>query len=258
MYVCVLASGSKGNCTYISDNSSTAILVDAGLSWKKTKEIAEEKGINIHQVKAIIITHEHIDHYKGAFTISKNLNDIPVYFVQEALQVVSCKQELPDQAKPLPSERHMTIETLKVMWFETSHDTVEPLGILIKDDTDIIAGIATDLGVITKKAEHFLKFSNILLIDSNHDTELLWSGPYPEHLKMRIEGELGHLSNTECAKFVKTLDSKVTKHVILGHISEENNTIENIRKTFGTILNKNTAPRLHVANQINGSSVFKL
>ena len=253
MYVCVLASGSKGNCIYICDKIGTAILVDAGLSWKATKAIADDKGINLNRVKAIIVTHEHIDHYSGAAIISNKLGGIPIYFKKEVID--NTQKNIPEDAKPFYV--NLTIRSLTLMSFKTSHDSLAPMGLLIRDKANTIIGISTDLGKTTSKIIDYLKYSKMLLLESNHDEDMLWNGDYPEHLKIRIASDNGHLSNKQAAMVINSLDPKITKHVVLCHISAENNSVEAIKKTLGEVL-ENKHPIIHIANQSSGSSLFHI
>lgn len=267
MYLCVLGSGSKGNCTIISNNNrSDAILIDAGLSWKYISTIAESRCVPLDSVSAIIITHEHTDHWKNAFNISKNLGGIPVYFQKTAYATMLDRwentpwgekifTETAKEAAQTFTDRILT-KTFIIEAFRTSHDTSHPVGFVITEtDTASTAGIATDLGIVTDKVHDVLSRCDLVVLEANHDTQMLIEGSYPEHIKTRVLGKTGHLSNEQTAKFINTLDPKITKHIVLAHISEENNTVEKIGETFSTILNKEH-PMIHLATQTDGSSVF--
>ena len=277
MFLCVLGSGSKGNCTIITNNSrNDAILVDAGLSWKYISTIAEAKCLPLDSVSAIVITHEHTDHWKNSFNISKNLGGIPVYFQKTAYASMIDRwgetawgkgiftKASKDATKTFTDKiltKNFTIEA-----FKTSHDTAHPVGFIITEmdtsSTPFLAhntriGIATDLGIITDKVHDVLRRCDLVVLEANHDTQMLIEGSYPEHIKTRVLGKTGHLSNEQTAKFINTLDPKITKHVVLAHVSEENNSITKIEETFSTLLNKEH-PMIHLASQTDGSSLFNL
>lgn len=269
MYLCVLGSGSKGNCTIISNNSKNdAILVDAGLSWRYISTIAEAKCVPLDSVSAIVITHEHTDHWKNSFSISRKLGGIPVYFHKVSYNSMLDRwagsswgdQFFTEEAKVMT--RTFTTSILSDSFFfepfKTSHDTAYSLGYIVSDKqhwSKHKIGIATDLGILTTDIEAKLRECSIIVLEANHDTTMLIEGSYPEHIKTRVLGKTGHLSNEQTAKFINTLDPKITKHVVLAHVSEENNSKEKIEETFNLVLNKRS-PMIHIASQTDGSSVF--
>lgn len=267
MYLCVLGSGSKGNCTVIANNSRTdAVLIDAGLSWKYINTIVDARCLPLDSVSSIVITHEHTDHWKNAFNISKKLGGIPVYFQAEAYAAMLNKwgetswgeRMFTEEAKAVVQSFAFSIptDTFTIKAFNTSHDTACPVGFSITEiGTKATIGIATDLGITTKTVHDALRKCDLIVLEANHDTKMLIEGSYPEHIKTRVLGETGHLSNEQTAEFINTLDPKVTKHVVLAHISEENNTTEKIANTFSKILNRDH-PMIHLATQNDGSSVF--
>ncbi len=265
MYLCVLGSGSKGNCIFVN-SGKRSLLVDAGLSWKHINEVAKVKGISLSTVTKIIITHEHTDHWKNAFYISNKLGDIPVFFQKHARKSLldrwgdsdwGSRILTEDAINSIQSFDHgITGKTFTIESFITSHDTAYPLGFVITENSTLTKiGIATDLGIVTKIVLDALIECDLIVLEANHDPQMLIDGTYPEHIKTRVLGRSGHLSNEQAAKLINLLDQDRTKHVVLGHISEDNNSVEKIEETFNNILSTRH-PMIHLATQTKGSSVF--
>lgn len=224
----ILYSGSEGNSTLISDEN-TNILIDAGGCEKHLKLGLEKIGKTIEDVSAIFITHEHTDHTKSLYTLLKHC-DIPVYTsINTARGICSIKNVIPDTLKCIA--RHINtvnagltyeIGTLLITPFPVPHD-VEAHGIKITSDNDSVT-YATDTGKITHEMLEYFKGSRLAIIESNHDKEMLITGPYPEFLKQRILSDMGHLSNEVASKFALWLAQNGTEKIILAHLSKENNT----------------------------------
>lgn len=264
MLLSVLGSGSRGNAVYVSSNG-TAILIDAGLSLKQLKKRTENKGLDINTVAAIFVTHEHTDHWIGAFRLAAEL-DIYVYIDRVQVDVIKnhyahrnwCKFAYIDDKH---KQYVKTVQSypfiygpLSIDRFEVSHDTTLNKGFIIEDDTSKV-GITTDLGYMSKGIFNKLKDCDFLVVESNHDLNMLRHGEYPLHIKDRVESNKGHLSNKQCAFFVSKLDPAKTKAVVLGHVSQDNNTDEKIIETFNETL-VGDSPLLQIATQDGGSDVF--
>lgn len=232
--LCPLASGSKGNAIFVS-TPDTAVLVDAGLSGIETQRRMAAVGRSVDELKAIIITHEHTDHIKGAGVLSRRF-DIPVYVTKETFNACQGLGKI-DQVNFFECGSTFEIDSLAVNPFSISHDACDPVGFTLKHQGKKI-GIATDLGVVTNLVRTHLSSANALYIEANHDPEMLMAGPYPWYLKQRIQSRTGHLSNQDARDLVAEVFHKDLDHVILGHLSEENNSPEKA----ATEMSKNLDP----------------
>ena len=217
--VCPLASGSRGNSLFVSCGDS-ALLVDAGLSGVEIQRRLAAVDINPETLTGIVITHEHSDHVRGAGILSRRFN-IPVYISEKTYQACSGLGKIAD-LQYFTCGTSFEIDQIKIHPFSTSHDATDPAG-LTMEYNDMKIGIATDLGIVTHLVIEYLKESDLLYLESNHDPRMLMNGPYPWHLKQRIKSRTGHLSNQDAVDLVNQLKVSRLKHVILAHLSEENN-----------------------------------
>ena len=235
MEIIVLASGSKGNATYIQTKNNK-ILLDAGISYLQIKNRLLSKGILLDKLDAILITHEHRDHISNVAALSKRYH-IPVFGSELTWK------NLPFYDDYLQNERHifkygMEIGDIGLDFFRLSHDAIQPVGLVFAHkDTKI--GIATDTGTITPSMYRKLKNLDALVFEANHDRAMLMRGSYPMFLKQRVASEFGHLSNTQAAMALTELIGEKTKHIILAHLSDKNNTPYLALKTVTDILNAN-------------------
>lgn len=235
---CTLYSSSSGNCTLISDND-TNILIDAGVSASKICDSLSEVGISPDEIDAILITHEHSDHICGLRVLCRKYN-ISVYASEKTAEKIS--ETYPDISNVnihsvLPSES-FTIRSMTVRAFQTPHDSVQPFGYCIWSE-DKKYCVATDTGTVTKSMLTNLAGAEAVLIESNHDEEMLKNGPYPYVLKKRILSDSGHLSNASCAWLSTQLALWGTKRIILGHLSEKNNTPQKAYESAKNLLESN-------------------
>ena len=251
--ICPLASGSKGNSLFVSCRNSS-VLIDAGLSGIEIERRLKSVNINPESLTAILITHEHSDHVKGAGILSRRF-DIPVYITQKTYQA----------ARNLGKIEHLhffecgspfEIDQILVSPFSVSHDAEDPAGLTLEYNGHKI-GIATDLGIVTNLVKEYLKNSNILYLEANHDPKMLINGSYPWHLKQRIKSRTGHLSNIDAKTLVSELKTDHLKHVILAHLSEENNCPEKAVLEVSKGLNASNIA-LHVAGPDQAGKVIKL
>lgn len=218
-----LFSSSKGNATFVGSPSS-GILIDAGVSCKRLSEGLEICGINASAVKAIFITHEHSDHVSGLNVFSKKYN-IPVFAQEKTLEGLIRDNRISSNVKAsVVTQQGVEIDGMFVKCFSTPHDTEQSCGYRITMPDDKVISICTDLGNITSEVENNLYGSDLVLLESNYDEGMLKNGSYPYYLKKRILSDRGHLANNVCAKMVRKLLEKGTTRVILGHLSQENNT----------------------------------
>ena len=219
----VLASGSKGNACYI-ETDSTRLLIDAGLSCRELVRRLNIIGIEATHLDAIIITHEHSDHIKGVGPISRKFSS-PIYSNSSTIKrcISLLKNTRVDDT--LRTGESLIINDITVETFAKNHDAADPIGLIISSNGSRL-GILTDAGRSTSLLEDRLRNCTGVLLEFNHDVEMLENGPYPYYLKKRIKGSKGHLSNDQAGMLLKMLSHKSLKHVILAHLSEVNNTPE--------------------------------
>ncbi|MDR2634508.1 MAG: MBL fold metallo-hydrolase [Clostridiales bacterium] len=216
--ICALASGSKGNCIYIS-SGKTNLLVDAGIPFSAIRNGLKSIGADINEIDAVLVSHEHTDHIRALAQVSEVAAVYAHEQVWRALdgRAVVCREE-----KPFCDDV-FSIGDIDVTPFRVPHDAAYTVGFSFDADGGKIS-VATDLGYMTRGVLSHLKGSDVVLLESNHDERLLRNGRYPEALKQRILSKNGHLSNETCALTVRELLSAGGTHtVILGHLSEENN-----------------------------------
>jgi len=225
-----LFSSSKGNCTYI-ETDTTSLLVDVGISCKRLVNKLNELQINPETIEGILVTHEHSDHVKG-IKVFANKYKIPVYATEKTWDCLKPSIALPNQQMRIFVPNYtFNIGNIKVQPFNIPHDAVDPCGFSFCCDNEKVT-VATDLGCINEYLLSNMKDSKSILLESNHDLNMLKTGPYPWSLKQRIIGNYGHLSNDASAKVVEILAKNGTKNFILGHLSEENNFPELAKETI--------------------------
>lgn len=219
MKIKVIASGSKGNCTIIKCGN-TKLLIDIGISLSQVKYSLENIDISIDEIDGILISHTHSDHVKGLVQLVKK-NKIKVYSTIELFY---------DLVKLIPAdsivivEKKFNINDVDVSLIETSHDVIS-YGFVLKYKNKELVYI-TDTGYINKKHYSMTENKDIYIIESNHDEKMLMNGPYPYHLKQRVIGDKGHLSNHYAGKYLAKVIGDNTKYIFLAHISENNNTYD--------------------------------
>lgn len=212
-----LASGSRGNATLVT-NSHGGVLVDAGISASELNKRLQSTGKDI---RAVLVTHEHVDHVRGIAAFCKEKN-VPALVHEKVAPVLVERYGLAPELITEFGDTPFELDDMLVTPFRIPHDTIYPVGFVIRDENGT-AGVATDLGQVTRGIQMNLLGCDTLLIESNHDVNMLLSGKYPPHLKRRIMSNVGHLSNEDCAELVLSLAEKNLKRVILGHLSENNN-----------------------------------
>jgi phosphoribosyl 1,2-cyclic phosphodiesterase len=217
--VCLLASGSKGNAVYIESGESR-ILIDAGLSATELRRRLAGIGVSADDLHAILVTHEHGDHCRGVGVMARR-HRLPVYLhpaTRCALPLLGTVPELREFEVGQP----VLLRDLRIYPFQVTHDAAAPVGFTI-DSPEGKIGLATDLGLATRLVADHLQDCRVLVLESNHDEQLLLDGPYPWHLKQRIRGHHGHLSNTASAALLAGLLWEGMEAVFLAHLSETNN-----------------------------------
>lgn len=255
--VCMLASGSKGNCTYITDGN-TALLIDLGLSCRALYNVADKANINLNNVSAIINTHNHSDHCKGIKTYIKK-NKIPVYSHNKGIKYLAKYAGIEEQ-NICGFENSFFIGSLNITPFLLPHDAPVCCGFSI-DNGKCKISIATDLGKAENKTLDFFNDSNLCIIESNHDINMLKNGNYPLCLKQRIMSKYGHLSNDDAAVAIEKITNKGCKNFLLAHLSEQNNlpeiaftSVTNHLKSKGKTEGKDY--NLSIATQTKPTKIF--
>lgn len=262
MEFCSLYSGSSGNCLYVG-TKKTKILVDAGLSGKKIECALKEKNINPNEINGIVITHEHSDHIKGVGILSRRYN-IPIFSNSNTWKIMynSLGNISDSNIKVFGRYKTFEIGDIIVKPFPIPHDAVEPCGYsFIKDNKKVT--IATDIGYITEDIKYNIKDSDILLIESNHDVDMLKVGPYPYELKRRVLSDVGHLSNENAGKAILDILSGKVKNILLGHLSNTNNypclaheTVSSVLKVEG--VDPGRAFTLDVATRDHSTKIYEV
>jgi len=230
MKISVLASGSKGNCTYI-EYKNTRILIDLGVSITYIKNKLNEINVEIKDIDAILLTHTHADHIYGLPFFYK-LYQTKLYISQGMKKDID---NITTNYTIINEEIKIADFTIKLI--PTSHDCLVSVGFVIKTEQKEIVYI-TDTGYINVKYFNDLKNKDIYVLESNHDVEMLMNGKYPYHLKQRILSDIGHLSNQTCSTYLSNLVGEQTKCIILAHLSEENNKEEVALNTLITTMKK--------------------
>lgn len=222
---CPLFSGSSGNCTYIG-TSSGGILIDTGVSARRIETALLQRGISLKSIEAIFITHEHTDHTCGLRTLVKK-HGFKVYASKGTISELETSGAL-DYCKDfgVVSSEGVVLADMLVRGFRTSHDSRESMGFRVCTGDGRTLSVATDTGCMTGEVRESLKGSDLVLIESNHDVEMLKNGDYPHFLKKRIMCDTGHLSNDCCAAELPSLAYSGVTRFILGHLSRENNSPE--------------------------------
>lgn len=221
MKISVFASGSSGNCLLI-EGESTNILIDAGISTRRISAFLAGRGLKMEDIGGVLITHEHSDHIFGLKTLIKNY-DTAIYAPHTvANRMAGFLPGIEQQLKIIPVGTSFRINGMTINAFHTPHDTDESVGYRVEENG--VFGLATDMGHVTDEIRDGLCGADAVLIESNHDEDMLRYGPYPVYLKRRILSEHGHLSNPECARFARFLVENGTRDIVLGHLSRENNT----------------------------------
>ncbi len=252
--LCVLASGSKGNATYIS-NGRTSILIDAGLSGKELQRRMTLRGLDPAGLDAILVSHEHTDHIRGVGVMARRF-DLPVHISDGTLQASQKVVGKLKDVRPFDCGRSFSVGDFAVHPFSISHDAADPTGFTIRCNGTKV-GVATDLGIVTKMVEDHLTGCDALILEANHDPKMLIDGPYPWPLKQRIKGRSGHLSNEDAALLLETLMHERLSHVVLAHLSEENNTPDKAMAVLASVV-EGKRTKLHVASQAAGAGVLRL
>lgn len=243
MKVIVLASGSKGNSTYI-EYKNTKILIDIGISCLSLERKLNSYGVSSNELDAVLITHTHSDHVNGLKTFVKK-HDIPIFMSELMIHDLDYKINNVEYI----NSATLYIKDFMINVIKTSHDTTDSNGYIVTGDKQLV--YITDTGYINKKYFRAILNKDIYVFESNHDIEKLMNGSYPHHIKTRILSDYGHLSNRDSAYYLSKISGDKTKHIILIHLSEENNTEELALKALDRALLKEhkSVEHIEVAKQ---------
>lgn len=239
-----IASSSAGNAALVRQGSTT-ILIDAGISCRRIERALASLALSLSDLDAILITHEHIDHVRGLGTMQKKCAS-PLYASAGTAAALSWPEE---RLCIIASGERFRIGEMRVLPFSTSHDSRESLGYRIESE-DASLAVLTDTGIITEQARDAALGADLLLLEANHDVEMLKTGPYPYYLKQRILSDCGHLSNEVAAAFALECAKNGTQDILLAHLSGENNTpqlaeyiVARALQANGLSVRLSTAPR---------------
>jgi phosphoribosyl 1,2-cyclic phosphodiesterase len=220
LQVDALASGSSGNA-YLVRSGSTSVLLEAGLPASKIAAFLLGMGFDPRRLDGILLTHAHADHLRGARQLSDRYA-VPIFATPGTLG----HRQLRDAplARPLCADREVELGELRVLPFRVPHDCVEPVGFRVTGDQGTVC-LTTDLGFVPEDVPARLESADLLVLEANHDEEMLWNGPYPAFLKRRVSGAHGHLSNHAAGRCLAQLQRRPPDHVWLAHLSVVNNRV---------------------------------
>jgi phosphoribosyl 1,2-cyclic phosphodiesterase len=244
-----LNSGSNGNCYYVG-NEHDAVLIDAGISCRETFGRMTRLGLKMQKVRAVFISHEHSDHTRGAEVLSKKYK-LPV-FMTDATQKHSNIRIVPSLLNYFTSNDRIALGTLIVEPFAKRHDAADPHSFVVSHN-GVNVGVMTDIGSVCDEAKRQFGRCQAAFLEANYDEQMLQEGSYPEYLKRRIRSDVGHLSNMQALELFTTHRSPDLKHLVLSHLSKNNNNPEIVRDLFRQHANGTT---ISVASRYEESAVF--
>jgi phosphoribosyl 1,2-cyclic phosphodiesterase len=250
LYFTSLNSGSNGNCYYIGTKTD-AVLIDVGLSCRETEKRMKQLGLNMETVKAIFVSHEHGDHIKGVSTLA-NKYRLPVYITAKTAKYGP--RLISHLSKNFNAKETITIGDLQVTPFLKCHDATDPHSFIINSN-GITIGVLTDIGTVCEEVIYHFKQCHAVFLEANYDATMLENGKYPIHLKNRIRGGQGHLSNKEALDLFINHRSPGLSHILLSHLSKENNSPE-IAATLFQQHAKNV--KITVASRYQPTEVFTI
>ena len=251
LFISSLASGSNGNCYYIG-NDTEAILVDAGVSCREIEKRMKRLGLSIQKVKAVFISHEHSDHIRGIYILSKKYN-LPVYTTEATLK---CGAFYLDKAlwRSFTPDEPTIIGKLLVTAFSKLHDAVDPYSFVVTHN-QIRIGVFTDIGLPCQRVIHYFSQCHAAFLEANYDEEMLETGGYPYYLKKRICSEHGHLSNKQALELFRIYKPSYMSHLVLSHLSKNNNCPKLVNELF---TGHADGTKIIVASRYEESAVFTI
>lgn len=227
-----IGSGSRGNATVIN-HKQTTVLVDCGFSAREVEKRLQQLNLHASELSAILVTHEHADHISGVRVLARKYN-LPVYTT--AGTAGSLAADMAGLINTISCHEVFEVGDFQVNPFPVPHDAREPSQFVF-DDGEHRLGLLTDVGSITPIIEETLSGCDALMLEANHDVDMLFNGVYPEHLKQRVGGRLGHLNNVQSATLLKKIDTSRLQHLVAMHISEKNNSIDIVAPLLAEAMN---------------------
>jgi len=252
LFIASLNSGSNGNCYYVGNNTE-AVLIDAGISCRETEKRMKRLGLSMYKVKAVFISHEHDDHINGIESLVKKYA-LPIYITDATLR--NCRFSIHEElVRHFCSNERIRIGCLTIKAFSKQHDACDPHSFIVQDDEDVCVGIFTDIGKACEQVIYHFKQCNAVFLEANYDEDMLATGGYPLFLKNRISGGQGHLSNNAALELFCLHRSKTLTHLILSHLSKNNNTPELAEQIF---LQHANETKIVVASRFRETEVYHI
>jgi phosphoribosyl 1,2-cyclic phosphodiesterase len=249
----ILASGSSGNAALI-ESDGRAVLLDAGISARETLRRIAAAGAVDARIEAILLTHEHVDHVRGARVLARRLG-VPVMGTAGTLRAAASALADVPELVTVGRRDQLQIAGMRIGSFATVHDASEPCGYVFEARLGNRVGVATDTGMVTPEITEARSGCHALGLESNHDMRMLEAGPYPPFLKRRIAGDRGHLSNSAAASALGSLRWRGLAHVYALHLSEQNNTPEHARAALARSLGDRASLETIARNEIGGCAL---
>lgn len=232
-------SGSSGNCAYLGTRAR-GVLIDAGVAPDSVMQALDSIGVRPEAVSAILVTHDHGDHVRYLYPFCRRHRHLAVCATPRCFSGImrrhSVSRRLRDYHRAVYKEFEFEAGGLRVTPFDVSHDGTDNCGYLLQAPSGRTFAVATDLGAVTERVEHYLSLANYLMLEANYDPDMLRQGSYPEYLKARIAAPRGHLDNSEAGRLLARIWSPALSHVFLCHLSHDNNTPERATATVRAIL----------------------
>ncbi len=250
LFITSLNSGSNGNCYYVG-TSTDAVLIDAGISCRETEKRMKQLGLPMKKVKAIFVSHEHGDHIKGVSTLA-NKYSLPVYITPATAKLGPIL--IKHLSRTFTANESIVIGELSITPFTKQHDAIDPHSFIIAYK-GITVGVFTDIGIACEQVTHYFKQCHAAFLETNYDEALLENGRYPLHLKNRIRGNQGHLSNRQALELFLANRPPFMTHLFLSHLSKENNNPELAAQLFTANANGTT---IIVAGRDEATAVYTI
>jgi phosphoribosyl 1,2-cyclic phosphodiesterase len=247
-----LNSGSNGNCYYVG-NRLEAVLVDVGISCREVEKRMLRLNLPLNRVKAIFISHEHIDHIRGVEVLSRKYR-LPVYITPSTLRNSPAIELEEDLIRPYIANNPIAVGNMVVTAFKKNHDAAEPHSFIVEGNS-ITIGVFTDIGKVCEQLEYHFSLCHAAFLEANYDDEMLEKGAYPYHLKKRISGDKGHLSNAQALELFKKHKAPFLNHVFLSHLSRDNNSPELAHQLFSKHAG---ATKVVVASRYSETELFTI
>lgn len=251
LYISSLNSGSNGNCYYIG-NDDDAVLIDAGLSCRETERRMKRVGLSMDKVRAIFISHEHGDHIRGLQVMAKRYY-LPVYISAPTLSYTRMPPEMA-LVRDYKVDDTVRIGNMTITAFLKRHDAADPYSFVVEQN-DVRVGVFTDIGSVCESLTYHFSRCHAAFLEANYDVQMLENGRYPYHLKRRITGGHGHLSNVEALELFRNSRPDYMSHLLLAHLSQDNNAPELVQQLFES---EARGVHISVASRYEPTPVYKI